>query len=183
MLVQIPRAGARSRGRLVAVTAGARYFPQPAGGIIADRKGGSKTRDRLKRSDRMTTPTAIVTISRYTYGETVDRLKNAIAAAGNTLFAQIDQSAAAENADLRLRPTTVLVFGNPKAGTPLMDAFPLAALDLPLKCVVWDDRAAVHVAYVPMRVIAERYGVTGKEGLVTAIDQALKAVVDLVCRA
>ena len=82
--------------------------------------------------ERESTEAAIVSISRYAYGETVERLMSAIAAAGTTLFAQIDQSAAAENAGLRLRPTTLLVFGNPKAGTPLMDAFPLAALDLPL---------------------------------------------------
>jgi uncharacterized protein (DUF302 family) len=123
---------------------------------------------------------AALSVSRYSFDETVERLKSAIAASGNTLFAQIDQSEAARNAGLRLRPTTLLIFGNPKAGTPLMDAFPLAALDLPLKCVVWEDDAAVSVAYVPMRVIAARHGVAGKDVLVGTIDQALKALVDAV---
>lgn len=82
-------------------------------------------------------PEAVVAIitkrSRHSYPQTLEILKKAIADAGNTVFAAIDQSAAAAGVGLTLRPTTLLVFGNPKGGTPMMDAFPLVALELPLK--------------------------------------------------
>jgi uncharacterized protein (DUF302 family) len=123
---------------------------------------------------------ASVSVSRYAYGETIDRLTKAIADAGSTIFAKIDQSAAASVAGLHLRPTTLLIFGNPKGGTPLMDAFPLVALDLPLKCIVFEEQGAVNVAYVPVSVIAARYSVTGKEALVANLDQALAALVHVV---
>lgn len=120
---------------------------------------------------------AIVKTSPHSYAVTCDRLKVAIAAAGATLFAEIDQSAAAERVGLQLRPTLLLIFGNPRGGTLLMDAFPLSALDLPLKLVVWQDRTAVTVAYTPATVIAARYGVTGKDALIAALDETLEAIV------
>ena len=85
--------------------------------------------------------------SRYSYSETVERLAKAITAGGNTIFATIDQAAAAEASGLALRPTTLVIFGNPKGGTPLMDAFPLVALELPLKLLVWQDDNGVKIAY------------------------------------
>jgi uncharacterized protein (DUF302 family) len=101
-------------------------------------------------------------------------LKERIASGGNTIFAEIDQAAAAGEAGLHLRPTTLIVFGNPKGGTPLMDAFPLMALDLPLKLVVWEGSDGVEIAYVPMSEIAARYGVTGMEERIAAMDAALE---------
>jgi uncharacterized protein (DUF302 family) len=112
--------------------------------------------------------------SRYAYQATLSMLKERIAAGGNTIFATIDQAAVADEAGLRLRPTTLIVFGNPKGGTPLMDAFPLIALDLPLKLVVWEDAAGTAVAYVPMSEIAARYGVTGMDERIAAMDSALE---------
>jgi uncharacterized protein (DUF302 family) len=119
-------------------------------------------------------------VSRYSYSETCERLIAAIADSGSTLFGRIDQQAAARAAGLDLRPTTLLIFGNPRGGTPLMDAWPLAALDLPLKLLVWEEDAKVSVAYVPVRIIAGRYGVTGKDALVQALDGALAALVAAV---
>ena len=66
--------------------------------------------------------------SRYPYSETIERLSKAIIDGGNTIFATIDQAAAAQTVGLPLRPTTLIIFGNPKGGTPLMDAFPLCLL-------------------------------------------------------
>jgi uncharacterized protein (DUF302 family) len=120
---------------------------------------------------------AIVTSSRHSYSETLERLRAAIAAAGSTLFAEIDQSAAANSVGLILRPTTLLIFGNPKGGTLLMDAFPLSALDLPLKLLVWEAAGAVEVAYTPASSIAARYAVTGKDALIAALDAALTTIV------
>jgi uncharacterized protein (DUF302 family) len=120
---------------------------------------------------------AVVRVSRYSYGETCSRLTGAIHAAGATLFASIDQSAAAASVGLSLRPTTLLVFGNPKAGTALMEAFPLTALDLPLKFAIWDEGNEVRVAFTPASVIAARYGVSGSDATIAALDHALETLV------
>jgi uncharacterized protein (DUF302 family) len=126
------------------------------------------------------TANAVVTPSRFSYTETVSRLTAAIAGAGFMLFAHIDHSAAAAGVGLTLRPTTLLIFGNPKAGTPLMNAFPLAALDLPLKFLVWEDGGAVSVAYTPIQTIANRYDVTGQIQLVETIQRGVSALLSQV---
>lgn len=118
--------------------------------------------------------------SRYPYSETIERLSRALTGAGNTIFATIDQARAARSVGLALRPTTLIVFGNPKSGTPLMDAFPQIALELPLKLLVWDEGGEVSLAYVPMSEIAARYGVTGMDARMAAMDRALDALTDLV---
>ena len=81
---------------------------------------------------------AMIKRSRHSYSDTIARLSNEIVEAGNTIFATIDQSAAAVDAGLSLRPTSLIVFGNPKGGTPLMEAFPVIGLELPLKVLVWE---------------------------------------------
>src|ERR1700736_6692550 len=82
----------------------------------------------------------IVTIlSQHSVDETVERLKNILQEKGVKLFALIDHSGEAEKAGLQMRPTRLLIFGNPKTGTPLMIASPTAALDLPLKILVSED--------------------------------------------
>ena len=77
-----------------------------------------------------------------------------------TVFAVIDQAAAARTAGLGLRDTKLVVFGNPAAGTPVMDAVPLAALDLPLKVLIWDDGGQTKVSYYSPEAIAVRYGLS-----------------------
>jgi uncharacterized protein (DUF302 family) len=123
---------------------------------------------------------ATIKTSRHAFAETVSMLAQAIAAKGNTIFATIDQAAAAKSVGLTLRRTTLIVFGNPKAGTGLMDAFPLLALDLPLKLLVWEEEDAVRVAYVSMSEIAKRYGVTDFAAQIDAMDHALGALTDSV---
>jgi uncharacterized protein (DUF302 family) len=75
--------------------------------------------------------------SQYSVPETIDRLAAILQAKSITIFARIDQQAEAEKVGLSLRPTQLLLFGNPKAGTPLMVAEPTIALDLPLKALAW----------------------------------------------
>ena len=123
---------------------------------------------------------SVVKTSRYSYADTVARLSQAITAAGNTIFVTIDQAAAAQSVGLSLRPTTLIVFGNPKGGTGLMVAFPLAALDLPLKLLVWEERGAVSVAYVPPEEIAARYNVTGMDALIANFSRALDTFTNVV---
>lgn len=118
--------------------------------------------------------------SRYSYSDTVDRLSKTIADAGIKIFATIDQAAAATQVGLTLRPTTLIVFGNPKAGTPFMQAFPLVGLELPLKILVWEDDGAINVAYVPFSEIAARYNVTRMDQQIAALDHALDHITSSV---
>lgn len=83
----------------------------------------------------------IITLaSPYSVKETIDRLENMLRSKGATIFARIDQQAAAQQAGLEMPATELLLFGNPKAGTALMLAKPLSGLDLPLKVLAWEDK-------------------------------------------
>ena len=100
------------------------------------------------------------TPSPYSVGDTVGRLTGAVRAAGATLFAIVDHSGEAERAGLTLRPTKLLIFGCPVAGTPVMAAAPLAALDLPLKVLVWEDAAGtVWMSHLDADWLAGRHGI------------------------
>lgn len=103
-------------------------------------------------------PSSVISLqSKYDFVTTVSRLKDALSARDVTLFAEIDQSAAAAQAGMTLRPTKLFLFGNPKAGTPVMNANPHAALELPLKAVVWeDDQKNVYVDYQDVTATLER---------------------------
>jgi len=118
--------------------------------------------------------------SRYGYNETISRLSKMISDAGAKIFDTIDQSAAAASAGLTLRPTTLIVFGSPKAGTLFMQAFPLIGLDLPLKLMIFAEADVVSVAYVPFSAIAARYGVSGMDAQVASIDRALDSLANSV---
>lgn len=89
--------------------------------------------------------------------ETVARFERLIADKGLKLFVVFDHSGAAAEHGLELRDTKVVVFGSPVAGTPVMDAVPLAALDLPLKVLVWDDNGQTRLAYTAPEELARRY--------------------------
>lgn len=93
--------------------------------------------------------------------ETVTRLSGILSAKGLKVFAVIDQREQARDAGLELRETTLVIFGDPAAGTPVMDAAPLAALDLPLKVLIWDDSGETKVSYVSPSALADRYGLAG----------------------
>ena len=100
----------------------------------------------------------ITKASPRTVAETVARFSGIAQAKGLRVFTVIDQAAEARQAGLALRDTVLVVFGNPAAGTPVMAAAPLSALDLPLKFVVWDDGGVAKVSYVSPETIAARYG-------------------------
>lgn len=95
--------------------------------------------------------------------ETVERLVGLVEAKGMKVFVVVDHSGEAERAGLRLRDTKLVVFGNPKGGTPAMVAAPLAALDLPLKVLVWDDGGQTKVSYTAPGALAARYGLSDQE--------------------
>jgi uncharacterized protein (DUF302 family) len=119
----------------------------------------------------------VIAQSRHSYTETLALLSKAILDAGNAIFLTIDQAAAAKTVGLTLRPTALIIFGNPKGGTPLMDAYPIAALDLPLKFLVWEDGATVKIAYTPASEIAKRYAIPEDEPHIAGMERALKALV------
>jgi uncharacterized protein (DUF302 family) len=97
----------------------------------------------------------------HSVADTVARLLDLLASKGLKVFMVVDQRAEARAVGLDLRETTLVVFGNPAAGTGVMDAAPLAALDLPLKILVWSDADQVtRVSYVDPSVLAARYDLT-----------------------
>lgn len=122
----------------------------------------------------------VVTESAFPYFETIDRLVQGIEGSGATLFAKIDQRTAADAVGLTLRPTTLLIFGNPKAGTPLMHDYPLAALDLPLKLLIWEDGETVNVACVPLSAIAARYEIPEGSSRLAPLQRAIDALLTLI---
>ena len=90
---------------------------------------------------------------------TVEKLKAILQAKGVALFGLVDHSGEAERIGLKMPPTKLLIFGNPKAGTPLMLAAPLTALDLPLKILVWEDRdGKAWVSYNSPQYLQRRHG-------------------------
>jgi uncharacterized protein (DUF302 family) len=102
----------------------------------------------------------IDTPSNHSVDETVRRLEEALRAKGVTLFALIDHDGEAEKAGLKMRPTRLLIFGSPKAGTPVMLAAPSIAIDLPLKILVWEDaQGRVWASYNSPAYLQERHGV------------------------
>jgi len=99
-------------------------------------------------------------VSPRSVADTVARLSAVVAARGMKQFAVIDHSGEAQNAGLELRDTKLVIFGSPQAGTPLMVAAPLLALDLPLRVLVWADGHRTLVSYTAPTTLAARYGLS-----------------------
>jgi uncharacterized protein (DUF302 family) len=107
----------------------------------------------------MAAPGLTTVRSKYSAKETLDRLEAELKARGIEVFARIDHAAGATAVGLPLRPTTVLIFGNAKAGTPLMQADQMVGIDLPLKVLVYEDTSgAAWLAYNDPHWIAQRHG-------------------------
>jgi uncharacterized protein (DUF302 family) len=107
--------------------------------------------------------------SKYAVKETLDRLQKILQDKGVTIYARIDQQAEAGKVGLDLSPVELLIFGNPKAGIPIMSAVPLSALDLPLKALAWQDTdKKVWISYNEAEYIGKRFSLAA--GLVKNID-------------
>jgi uncharacterized protein (DUF302 family) len=120
----------------------------------------------------------VTKLSSWSVVETVSRLTTLLDSKGVKVFAVIDHSGEAAAAGLELRDTKVVVFGSPLAGTPVMDAEPLAALDLPLKVLVWANGDQTQINYTAPGELAARYNL-GDElaGRLAAIDSITDEVV------
>ncbi|WP_223173826.1 DUF302 domain-containing protein [Gloeobacter kilaueensis] len=117
--------------------------------------------------------------SPYSVSETIDRLVAVLEAKGIAIFSRIDQQAEAEKVGLALTPIQLLIFGNPRAGTPLMAAVPVSALDLPLKALGWEDsQGQVWLSYNRPDYLQQRFGLSDAlikniAGIGALVDQAL----------
>ncbi|WP_233171721.1 DUF302 domain-containing protein [Dyella sp. ASV21] len=118
----------------------------------------------------------VVTLrSAYNVAHTVERLTQLLSEHGVRIFAHIDFSGDAAAAGLTLLPEQMLIFGNPRAGTPLMQVEPEVGLDLPLKVLVWeDDRGATWIAYTTADYVVSRHGLPRAMG--TALEGALRLI-------
>ena len=117
--------------------------------------------------------------SKYSVPETLDRVDALLRAKGIKIFVRVDHSGEAEKAGLKMPPTQLLIFGNPKGGTPVMLAAPTAAIDLPLKALAWQDGdGKVWLSYNDPEYLKKRYGLTDDQiktiaGTGSLIEQAL----------
>ncbi|MGP0071412.1 MAG: DUF302 domain-containing protein [Bryobacteraceae bacterium] len=117
--------------------------------------------------------------SKYSVPETMHRLETILTSKGIKIFTLVDHSGEAEKAGLKMPPTQLLIFGNPKGGTPVMLAAPTAAIDLPLKALAWQDAdGKFWLSYNDPAYIQRRYGLSDEvmkplAGLGALIEQAI----------
>lgn len=106
---------------------------------------------------------------------TIDRLESIIAEKGMTIFVRVDHSAGAKKVDLELRPTQLLIFGNPRVGTLLMQSNQTAGIDLPMKALAWEDEnGQVWLACSTAKYLVERHHITDREETVQKMTGALR---------
>ena len=109
---------------------------------------------------------------------TMDRLQAAVNKAGATVFARVDHAGGAAKVDMELQPMEVLIFGNPKLGTPIIQAAPQAGLDLPIKVLVWQDGDTVTIGYLDPQALKARYSAAGADKAFEMMAGALGKLTD-----
>jgi uncharacterized protein (DUF302 family) len=115
--------------------------------------------------------------SRFSPKETMDRLEAEVRAKGMTVFARIDHAAGAAEVGLTLPPTELIIFGNARGGTPLMQSAQTVGIDLPLKALVWEDTAGTTwLSYNEPGWIVQRHSVANAEQVVSKMAAALSAI-------
>lgn len=126
----------------------------------------------------------IVKPSAYSVIETLDRLEAALDEKDITVFARIDHAEGARRVQAKLPPSELILFGNPKLGTPLMQSAPEIGVDLPLKALAWQDEAGeVWLAYNDPTWLVARHGITDKADIVRTMTGALDQLTDRATRA
>ena len=127
---------------------------------------------------KMTPSTVVTVVSAAAFDSTLARLERAVVAKGLTVAAKIDHAAAAQRANLTLRPTTLVIAGNPAAGTPLMQADQTMGVELPLRFLVWQgEDGKARVSYDPIKSIAARHSVGGRDELLARMTTAIEGIV------
>ena len=126
----------------------------------------------------------VIIKSDHSVTETLDRFESAIRKKGMTVFARVDHRKGAAGVGLELRPTEVLIFGNPKTGTLLMQGNQSAGIDLPLKVLAWqDEHGSVWLAYNDPAWIVKRHAIHDRDAIVTKMQGALKNFAGLATQA
>lgn len=116
-------------------------------------------------------------LSKHGFSETQTRLEAVLKEKGLTIFAKIDHAAGAHQAGLKMLPATVTIFGNPKGGTPFMAAAPEAAIDFPLKALVWTDASGkVFLSYYTVSSIVAKHDIKGQNKLAKKLDGLLSVI-------
>ena len=117
--------------------------------------------------------------SKYSVSETIDRLENVAKSKGMNIFARIDFSALGKKIDLNVPGNQLLIFGKGRGGPKLVSAAPMAALDLPLRAVAWEDaEGKVWLSYSTAEYIKDRHDIKGRDKVITKIDSTLKAITE-----
>jgi uncharacterized protein (DUF302 family) len=133
--------------------------------------------ERTMNASDLADPDLVILPSAHGADETVQRLKSLLEQKKIHLFTHIDHAAEAKKVGLPLRPTQVLIFGNPQAGTPLMQSQQTIGLDLPLRVLVWEDAAGkVWLTYRRPGLLAQQHHVAGLEKTVKALGDGLAAL-------
>lgn len=115
--------------------------------------------------------------STFDVAETADRMERILKEKGMTVFNRISHSQGAGNVGIELRDTELIIFGNPKVGSPLMKCQQSVALDLPQKALIWeDDRATVWISYNDPRYLEKRHEIAGCEEVISTIEKALAGI-------
>ena len=105
---------------------------------------------------------------------TADRLEKTLKTKGMTVFTRINHAEGAQKVGKKLRPTVLIIFGNPKVGTPLMQCGQSVAIDLPQKALIWEDESGqVWLSYNDPKYLAKRHGIKGCDGVIKKIENAL----------
>lgn len=121
----------------------------------------------------------VVKPSNHSVGETIDRLQSALEEKGLTIFARINHQEGAAGVDLELRPTELLIFGNPKLGTPLMTSAQTTAIDLPQKALAYEDAdGKVYLAYNDVGYLMARHDIKDRDEVLNKIRGALNNFTD-----
>ena len=126
----------------------------------------------------------VVKQSPHSVSKTLDRLTAVMQKKGLTIFARVDHAAGAKKAGLDLKPTQLLIFGNPKLGTPLMLAKRTIGVDLPLKALAWqDDAGKVWLGYTTPAALKARHGVSGRDEVFKKMTGALDKLTNVAIKA
>jgi uncharacterized protein (DUF302 family) len=133
----------------------------------------------INQTARAESADLIVKESAVDFATTVQRLQAEIEKRGATIVATVDHAAAAKASGLELRPTTVIIFGNPALGTPLMEERQTAGLDLPLRVLIWEDASdKVQIGYRPPSQITDAHGIENLGDVTDKMAGALNAITD-----
>ena len=132
----------------------------------------------MPQSDSFTIVEGLTTVpSRFAPKETMDRVETEIGERGMNVFARIDHAAGAAEVGLTLRPTELIIFGNARGGTPLMQSVQTVGIDLPLKLLVWQDAAGkTWISYNEPAWIAQRHHVSDAQPIVNKMADLLSAI-------